>query len=87
MKKGSRQIAKVVYNEEIMKRKSIDELKDVAKLRRIKNSGKLKKEGLITSLLKSEISNAERRYMKHFDTNVDNNTANVDTMMILMMVK
>ena len=43
MKKGSRQIAKVVYNEEIMKRKSIDELKEVAKLRRIKNSGKLKK--------------------------------------------
>ena len=40
--------------------------------------GKLKKEGLITSILKSEISNAERSYMKHFNTNVDNNT-NVDT--------
>ena len=76
MKKGSRQIAKVVYNEEIMKRKSIDELKDVAKLRRIKNSGKLKKEGLITSLLKSEISNADRNNLKYFNnnTNVSHNT-------------
>ena len=41
--------------------------------------GKLKKEGLITSILKSKISNAERSYMKHFNTNVDNNTTNVDT--------
>ena len=40
--------------------------------------GKLKKEGLITSILKSEISNAECSYMKHFNTNVDN-TTNVDT--------
>ena len=68
-----------VYNEEKLKRKSIDELKEIAKLRRIKNRGKLKKEGLITSILKSEISNAERSYMKHFNTNVDNNTTNVDT--------
>ena len=76
MKKGSRQIAKVVYNEEIMKRKSIDELKEVAKLRRIKNSGKLKKEGLITSLLKSEISNADRNNLKYFNNNtsVSHNT-------------
>ena len=44
-------------------------------MRRIKNRGKLKKEGLITSILKSESSNAERNYMKHFNinTNVDNN--------------
>ena len=41
--------------------------------------GKLKIEGLITSILKSEISNAERSYMKHFNTNVDNITTNVDT--------
>ena len=40
--------------------------------------GKLKKEGLITSILKSEISNAECSYMKHFNTNVDNITTNVD---------
>ena len=60
----------------MLKRKPIDELKEIAKLRRIKNRGKLKKEGLITSILKSESSNAERNYMKHFNTNVDNN--NVD---------
>ena len=43
--------------------------------------GKLKKEGFITSILKSQISNAESSYMKHFNTNVDNNntTTNVDT--------
>ena len=45
-------------------------------MRRIKNRGKLKKEGLITSILKSESSSAERNYVKHFNTNVDNN--NVD---------
>ena len=64
-------------------------------MRRIKNRGKLKKEALITSILKSESSNGERNYMKHFNTNVDNNN-NVDTnnstndlmmMMILMMIK
>ena len=50
-------------------------------MRGIKKSGKLKK-GLITSLLKSEISNVQCNYMKHFNnvnnTNVNNNT-NVDT--------
>ena len=63
------------YNEEKLKKKSIDELKEIAKLRRIINSGKLKKEGLITSILKSESSNAERNYMERFNinTNVDNN--------------
>ena len=45
-------------------------------MRRIKIGDKLKKEGLITSILKLESSNAERNYMKHFNTNVDNN--NVD---------
>ena len=43
---------------------------------------KLKKEGWTTSILKPEISNAERNYMKHFNTNVDNinvdNTASID---------
>ena len=41
-------------------------------MRRIKNRGKLTKEGLIISLLKSESSDAERNYMKHFNNN--NNT-------------
>ena len=58
-----------------MKRMSIDELKGIVKLKRIKNRSKVKKEGLITSLLRSEISNAERNY----NTNVSNNTANDDT--------
>ena len=39
----------------------------------IRKSGKLKKEVLIPSILRSEISNAERNYMKQFNTNVDNN--------------
>ena len=78
VKKEQNKTDNVVYNEEVLKRKSIGELKEIAKLQRIKNRGKLKKEGLITSILKSEISNAERSYMKHFNTNVDNNT-NVDT--------
>ena len=51
-------------------------------MRRIKNRGKLKKEGLINSILKSESSNAERNYMKHFNTNADksnfDNNANGD---------
>ena len=77
VKKHPKKLNNVVYNEEVLKRKSIDELKGIAKLRRIKNRGILKKEGLITSILKSESSNAERNYMKNFNANVDNN--NVDT--------
>ena len=65
-----------VNNVEKLKRKSINESKEIAKLRIIKNSDKLKKEGLITSLLKSESSSTERNYMKHFNNNAndDNNT-------------
>ena len=73
VKKQPKKPNNVVYNEEVLKGKSIDELKGIAKLRRIKNRGILKKEGLITSILKSESSNAECNYMKHFNTNVDNN--------------
>ena len=56
----------------MLKRISIDELKEVAKSRRIKNSGKFKK-SLITRILDSESSNVEHNYMKHFNNNVDNN--------------
>ena len=44
-------------------------------MRRIKNRDKLKKEGLIISILKSESSNAEHNYLKAFNnnTNDDNN--------------
>ena len=73
-KKEPRKTAKVVYNEETLKRKSIDELKEIAKLKGIKNRGKLEEGGLITSLLKSEISNAECNYLKYFNTNASNST-------------
>ena len=76
VKKEPKKAANIVYSEDVLKRKSIDELKETAKLRRFKNRLKLKKESLITSILKSESSNAERNYKKHFNTNVDNN--NVD---------
>ena len=59
-KKEQKKPDNVVYDEEVLKRKSIDELKEIAKLQRIKNRGKLKKEGLITSILKSNSSNAKR---------------------------
>ena len=51
-------------------------------MRRIKNRGKLKKEGLIISILKSEGSNAERNYLKHFNINTNvssNNNVNNNT--------
>ena len=40
-------------------------------MKRIKNSDKLRREGVILSLLKSESSNAECNYMKHFSNNTD----------------
>ena len=64
----------------------MDGLEGIAKLRKIKNGDKLKKEDLITSLLKSESSNAESNYMKHLNNNtndddnyVDNNANDDDT--------
>ena len=65
---------------ESLQRKSINELKEIARLTRIKNRDKLTKEGLIISLLKSESSDTERNYMKHF-----NNILMM--MMVLMMIK
>ena len=46
-KKEPKKTDNEVYNEEYQKRKSIDELTEIAKLRRIKNRGKLKNKGLI----------------------------------------
>ena len=71
-----------VNNAEKLQRKSIDELKEIARLRRIKNRAKLTKEGLIISLLKSESSDAERNYMKMLII-----VLMVMMMMILMTVK
>ena len=58
-----------------LQEKSIDELKAIARLRRIKNTEKLTKEDLIVSLLKSESSALEHNYMKNFN----NNNTNDDT--------
>ena len=55
-------------------KKSMDELKEIATLRRIKNSEKLTKEDLIISLLKSESSAAEQ----NFETLLNNNNNNTD---------
>ena len=46
----------------------------------LKVGANYKKEGLIISILKSEGSNAERNYMKHFNinTNVNNNNTSVN---------
>ena len=58
-----------------LQKKSIDELREIARLRRIKNSDKLTKEDIIINLLKSESSALENDFMKHFN----NNTTNDDT--------
>ena len=54
-------------------KKSIDELRGIARLRRIKNSDNLIKEDLIISLLKSESSHAERNFERLFNNNTDDN--------------
>ena len=53
---------------EKLQNKLIDELREIARLRRIKNSDILTKEGLIISLLKSESNPVERNYMKYFNS-------------------
>ena len=50
-----------------LENKSIDELKEIARLRRIKNYDNLTKEDLIFSLLKSESNPLERNYIKYFN--------------------
>ena len=52
---------------EKLQNKSIDELREIARLRRIKNYNNLTKEDLIISLLKSESNPLERNYMKYFN--------------------
>ena len=59
---------------EKLQRKSIDELKEIGRLRRIKNRDKLAKEDLIISLLKSESSALENNFMKHFNNNDDDDS-------------
>ena len=52
---------------EKLQNKSIDELREIGRLRRIKNYDNLIKEDLTFSLLKSESNPAERNYMKYFN--------------------
>ena len=59
---------------EKLQNKSIDELRGIARLRRIKNYDNLTKEDLIISFLKSKSSPVKRNYMKYF-----NNSTNDDT--------
>ena len=56
--------------------KSIDELREIARLRRIKSREKLTKEDLIINLLKSGSSALENNFMKLFN---NNNNTNDDT--------
>ena len=77
-KMGLEKIAKkqnIVKNElrkaEKLQNKSIDELKEIAGLRRIKNYDNLTKEDLIFSLLKSESNPAERNYMEYFNNSTN----------------
>ena len=56
---------------EKLKNKSIDELQEIARLRRIKNYDNLTKEDLIFSLLKSESNPAERNYMEYFNNSTN----------------
>ena len=58
-----------------MQKKSIDELREIGRLIRIKNRHKLTKEDLIISLLKSKSSTLENNFMKHFN----NDNPNDDT--------
>ena len=59
---------------EKLQNKSIDELKGIARLRRIKNYDNLTKEDLIVSLLKSESNPLERNYMRYFNNSTSDNT-------------
>ena len=61
-----------------LQKKSIDELKEISRLRRIKNTEKLTKEDLIISLLKSESSAAEHNFNNNNNNNNDNDDDTYD---------
>ena len=50
-------------------------MKDIARLRRVENHEKLKKEGLIITLLKSESNAAEQNFKKLFNSNTNDDTS------------
>ena len=51
--------------------KSLDDLKKIAKLQRIKNYDKLSREDLVYTLLKSEKNLLEGNYIKYINNNID----------------
>ena len=57
-----------------LQNKSIDELREIARLRGNKTNDKSIKEGIIISLLKSEIYPVERNYMKYFNNRTNDYT-------------
>ena len=61
---------------EKLQKKSIDQLKGIDILRRIRNIGNLTKEDLIIALLKSVNSTAEHNFEKLFDNNTDDDDTN-----------
>ena len=78
LKMGLEKIAKkqnISKNElrkaEKLQDKSIDELKEIARLRKIRDYDDLTKEDLIFSLLKSESHPADRNYMRHFNNSTN----------------
>ena len=56
-----------------LQQKSIDELKGIARLRRIKNIEELTKEDLIITCLKSKNSDTEHSYVKFFNAKANDN--------------
>ena len=64
---------------------SLDILKKIARLRRIKDYDNLTREDLTFSLLKSEINPAERNYVKYFNNSTDDEIKSkiIDIRMIL----
>ena len=63
-----------IWKVEKLQNKSIDELRGIARSRRIENYDNLTKEDLIISLLKSESNPVERNYIKYFNNSTSDDT-------------
>ena len=71
---GPEKIAKIQKAENLQS-KSIDELREIARLRGFKKLDDLTKEDLIFRLLKSESNPVERSHMKYFDNSTSDDTS------------
>ena len=81
LKMGLEKIAKIqniseneLRKAENLQSKSIDELREIARLRGFKKLDDLTKEDLIFRLLKSESNPVERSYMKYFNNGTNDDT-------------